>query len=210
MAPFKRILLVEGTDDEHVLKHLCGNRGVPPLDEVIDCGGVERLLGSLAVRLKASGVGDIFGLVMDADTDMVSRWQALRDQLIRAGYETVPSQPFGGGTILEPPTGRLLPRLGVWLMPDNQSNGILEDFLCFLVPAGGAKLLHHVRSSIAHIPTGDRLFNASAEPKAMIHTWFAWQADPGKPLGTAITARYLDPEVPQVDPLISWLKRLYF
>jgi 5S rRNA maturation endonuclease (ribonuclease M5) len=25
----KRILLVEGPDDEHVLKRLCGNRGVP-------------------------------------------------------------------------------------------------------------------------------------------------------------------------------------
>ena len=28
-----KILLVEGTDDEHVLKHICGNRDIPYLDE---------------------------------------------------------------------------------------------------------------------------------------------------------------------------------
>jgi hypothetical protein len=31
MAGWK-ILLVEGTDDEHVLKHICGNRGIAHLD----------------------------------------------------------------------------------------------------------------------------------------------------------------------------------
>jgi len=40
--------------------------------------------------------------------------------------------------------------------------------------------------------------------------WLAWQQEPGKPLGTAITARFLDPTVAQVDVLVSWLNRLYF
>ena len=30
----RKILLVEGIDDEHVLKHICGNRGIPNLDDV--------------------------------------------------------------------------------------------------------------------------------------------------------------------------------
>lgn len=37
----KKILLVEGIDDEHVLKHLCGNRGVGQLDEVKPQGNAE-------------------------------------------------------------------------------------------------------------------------------------------------------------------------
>jgi hypothetical protein len=209
MAPFKRILLVEGIDDEHVFKHLCGNRNVPHLDAVIACGGVEHLLESLPVRLKASGGGDIFALVLDADTDVASRWQALRDRLMHAGYEAVPDRPVEDGTILDPPADRLLPRLGIWIMPDNRSDGILEDFLRFLVPTKGAKLLGHVQSSIAAIPTDERHFSPLAEPKAIIHTWLAWQEEPGKPLGTAITARYLDPEVPEVDTLVHWLNRLY-
>ena len=94
-------------------------------------------------------------------------------------------------------------------MPDNQTKGILEDFLRFLVPPGSG-LFSHVESSVASIPDEERRFSQLAQPKAIIHTWLAWQADPGKPLGTAITAKFLDPHVAQVDVLVAWLKELFF
>ena len=205
----KKILLVEGTDDENVLKHVCGNRGIPHLDDVKSHGGAERLLDSVPVRLKASEDGDIVGVVIDADTDVAARWQSLRDRLIRVGYTGVPDNPAPDGTILDPPAGTLLPRVGIWIMPDNQTKGILEDFLRFLLPAG-SRLFDHVTTSVATIPAGEQRFTQLAEPKALIHTWLAWQEEPGKPLGTAITARYLDPGVAQVDVLVSWLNRLFF
>jgi len=124
------------------------------------------------------------------------------------GYEKLRDNPAAEGTIVEPPAGKFLPRVGIWIMPDNQTKGILEDFLRFLVPEGSA-LFEHVKSSVAAIPQGERRFHLLAEPKAVIHTWLAWQEEPGKPLGTAITARYLDPDVTQVDVLVSWLNRLY-
>lgn len=40
----KRVLLVEGSDDEHVLKHICGVRNVGRLDEVKPQGDVLQLL----------------------------------------------------------------------------------------------------------------------------------------------------------------------
>ncbi|HVC34024.1 MAG TPA: DUF3226 domain-containing protein [Chloroflexota bacterium] len=205
----KRILLVEGPDDKHVLERLCGNRGVPHLDEIKPHGGVDQLLESFPVRLKASEDGDIIGMVVDADTDISSRWQSVRDRLTGLGYQGTPANPAPGGTILGPPVGTLLPRVGIWIMPDNQTNGILENFLRFLVPAD-SPLFEHVRSSVARIPAGERRFSQLAEPKAIIHTWLAWQEEPGRPLGTAITARYLDHEVAQVDILVSWLNRLFF
>ena len=205
----KKILLVEGHDDEHVLKHLCGNRDVPKLDEVKPLGGVDELLKSFPVQLKASNDGDIVGVVIDADTDLNSRWQSLRNSLIKAGYQDVMENPSPDGTILDPPIGALLPRVGIWIMPDNQTKGILEDFLRFLVPEE-SRLFDHVKASVATIPEGEKRFIQLAEPKAIIHTWLAWQQEPGKPLGTAITARYLDPNVAQVDVLVSWLKRLFF
>ena len=205
----KRTLLVEGKDDEHVLKHVCGNRGVPHLDEVKRLENVDQLLEHFPVRLKASEDGDIVGLVIDADTDLAARWQSLRERLILVEYENVPEDPAADGTILDPPAGKLLPRVGIWIMPDNQSEGILENFLRFLVPDGSA-LFRHVESSVAAIPAGERRFSDLAAPKAIIHTWLAWQEEPGKPLGTAITARYLDPDVAQVDVLVSWLNRLFF
>lgn len=209
----KKILLVEGDDDEHVFKHLCGVRGIGRIDKIIPTGGVEKLLESYSTRLKASEEGTIIGVVLDADTDLASRWQSLRNRLINKGYEHVPESPVPEGTILEPPADGVqscvLPRVGIWIMPDNQTSGILEDFLLFLVPEG-SQLLEHVKSSVENIPEGERYFSKLAEPKAVIHTWLAWQKEPGKPYGTAITARFLDPMVTQADTLVSWLNRLFF
>ena len=55
---FTRTLLVEGLDDEHVLKHLCGNRGVPELEKIKRYDGIIPLLESFPVLLKASQEGD--------------------------------------------------------------------------------------------------------------------------------------------------------
>ena len=204
----RKVLLVEGTDDEHVIMHICGNRGVQHLDEIAPQGGVERLLDSFPVRLKESDLG-VLGIVLDADTDLQGRWGSLRHRLVQAGYTGVPELPAPDGTILPAPPNTLLPRFGVWLMPDNQSKGVLEDFLRFLVPTG-SPLFEHVKSSVASIPEGERRFSQLAEPKALIHTWLAWQQEPGKPLGTAITAKFLDANVAQVDVLVAWLKELFF
>ncbi len=56
-----KILLVEGTDDKHVLKHICGNRGIPHLDKVKSCGNDIKLIENLEVRLKVSEEGDVIG-----------------------------------------------------------------------------------------------------------------------------------------------------
>ena len=206
--PGKKVLLVEGEDDKHVIKNICGNRGVKRLDEIAPQNSVERLLENFPVRLKQSDI-EALGIVLDADTDLAGRWAALRHRLAQAGYTGVPEQPAAAGTILPPPPNSLLPRFGVWMMPDNRSQGILEHFLEFLVPTG-SRLFEHVKTSIASIPEGERRFPERAGQKAIIHTWLAWQEKPGKPLGMAITARFLDPNVTQVDVLVAWLKALFF
>jgi hypothetical protein len=206
----RNILLVEGPDDEHVIKHLCGNRSGPIL-EVKQHGGIDRLLETLHLRLReANGDGDTVGVVVDADTDLSARWQSLRSRLIHAGYQGIPQIPNPGGAIVEPPADphSLLPQVGVWIMPDNRTTGILEDFLRLLVPEN-SRLFAHVEASVRSIPAGERRFSAVAEPKALIHTWLAWQQEPGKPLGTAITAGFLDADAPEVTELVTWLNRLF-
>ena len=200
------ILLVEGVDDEHVLKHICGNRGGPQLSEVKTHDGVEDLLDSIPTTLRFAEENDVIGIVIDADIGLDSRWQALRARFAEAGYQDVPSEPNPSGTVIEPPDGGLLPRAGVWIMPDNRTTGKLEDFLRFLVPQP-SELFDHATASVDGIPY--RLFSQPDELKAVLHTWLAWQREPGKPYGTAITARFLDPDVPIVDVLVSWLERLF-
>lgn len=202
-----KILLVEGKDDEHVLKHICRTHGLWLFDEVTPLKSVDELLKSFPVWLKKSDI-EALGVVVDADSDVAARWQSLHDRLVQAGYRNVPKRPVPEGTILSPPPGTLLPRVGLWIMPDNRTGGILEDFLTFLVPRGSG-LFDYVKQCVADIPDGERLFSPSAESKAVIHTWLAWQEEPGKPLGTAITARYLDGSVNQVEVLVAWLRALF-
>ena len=76
-------------------------------------------------------------------------------------------------------------------MPDNRLPGMIEHFLAFLV-SDNDKLLPHVDRFLTGIPSADRLFSDSASPKAHIHAFLAVQEKPGKPLGLAITFRYLD------------------
>ncbi|PIV88215.1 MAG: hypothetical protein COW48_07185 [Hydrogenophilales bacterium CG17_big_fil_post_rev_8_21_14_2_50_63_12] len=204
----KRVLMVEGADDEHVVKHICGERQLGLIDKIRDCKGKDPLLENLAVQLKESDVIAL-GILLDADTNLQARWQSVTDRLRLAGYTDTPDAPSQNGTVIAAPANTLLPRVGIWLMPDNQANGILENFLRFLVPEGDS-LFAHVEQSIDTIPDTQCRFSELKKPKAKMHTWLAWQEEPGKPFGQAISARYLDPKLPAADTFAAWLQRTFF
>lgn len=204
----RNVVLVEGKDDEHVIKHLCGNRAAAVILEFQGHQSVEDLLASIPVRLKASYDGDIVGIVLDADVSLANRWVAVRNQLVALKYPNVPELAVPTGMIVDPPESVLLPRVGVWLMPDNLLNGMLEDFLALLVPSDST-LFARVKRTIDEIPADEQLFSTAIYSKAVIHTWLAWQKDPGLPFGTAITARFLDPMKPEADAFLAWIRTLY-
>jgi hypothetical protein len=204
----KRVLMVEGPNDEHVVKHFCDKRQIGKIDLVDPYGGKPALLEGIEPRLLESDIVAV-GILLDADDDISKSWHAVAARLTSAGYSNVPASPEIDGTVITPPPDTLLPRVGVWLMPDNQLPGILEDFLRFLVPQGDP-LLAHADGAIERIPEGHRNFPDRRRPKALIHTWLAWQEEPGKPLGQAITARYLDPSLPYADRFADWLRRTFF
>jgi len=204
----KRILLVEGRDDKYVFRAIFGQRQLEHLDDIKEHGGKDELLEALPVQLKESDV-EAVGIVLDADDNCSARWEAVRSRLITSGYLTVPEEPAAGGTIIHAPANSLLPRVGVWLMPDNRISGILEDFLRYLIPEPNP-LYAHAITSVDAIPVDARLFSNVARPKVLIHTWLAWQTDSGIPFGQAITARFLDPTLPAADQLVNWLRALYF
>jgi hypothetical protein len=60
------------------------------------------------------------------------------------------------------------------------------------------------------MPTDLRLFKQLDQPKALIHTWLAWQSEPGRPFGVAIKAGFLEHARPEADVLVGWLQRLFF
>lgn len=203
----RTLLMVEGKDDEHVVKGFCGARKLGKIDGIVQFEGIDNLLDSIPVRLKESGLGAL-GILLDADADLAARWDAVSARLRDAGYE-VPLKPSLEGLVLDAVPSKLLPKVGVWVMPDNKVTGILEDFLRMLVPEGD-KLFALISSCFEKLPADVVLFSEEAKPKALIHAWLAVQEQPGRPLGQAITAKYLDANVASGDAFAEWLKKLFF
>ena len=205
-----RQLVVEGKNDQHVVWALCKQHQVaktfsvqvPGQDE---SGGIETLLADIPVRLKQRGF-ETLGVLMDANQDLQGRWQAVSDRLKWSGYENLPLQPDGDGLIISPPDK---PRVGVWLMPDNQLPGMLENFVAHLIPADDL-LAPRAEACLRGIEQdGLDLYKPAHRPKALIHTWLARQEDPGRPMGQAITAHVLGHNEPLALAFVSWLERLF-
>jgi hypothetical protein len=204
----KPLLLVEGKDDEFVVLHLFKALGFP--EGLYDCNGslyektgIEPLLEALPRWIRL-GDRDRIALIVDADEDVNARWTRIRQQLLSSGCTNVPPRPMKDGTFVDGPNGK---RVGVWVMPDNRLPGMLEDFLAFLVPDGDA-LLPHVDDFLTRLPADHpRRFADRHHAKARIHAWLSVQKTPGRPLGQAITLRFLDAKRDAVDPFVAWLRR---
>jgi len=212
---YENYLLVEGSEDKHVLRHLLGYHQIPQQFkikdehfEIKDHEGIDNLLNQKTLRtyLKIDEMRR-FGIIVDADTNLTARWQKVRDILNSLGYNTLPISLNFDGLILKE-EGR--PVVGIWLMPNNQISGVLEDFVRFLVPSDDVlwPKAKNIVEEVKAIET-DRRFHDVYESKACIHTWLAWQKEPGKPMGVAITARYLDATNPQAQQLITWIRQLF-
>jgi hypothetical protein len=200
-----RLLVVEGPDDKHVFLAILNRHRFEPKFDIRDEGGFENLLARLSIRLKPGTDAERIGIVVDADANARVRWQSLKERLSRAGYGAVPDEPDPAGSIVD---HEILPRVGVWIMPNNALPGMIEDYLTFLIPAGDV-LFERANRCISDIPVEERRFADVHSTKALIHTWLAWQEDPGTPLGLAITKRYFESDGPHVQAVLAWLNRLF-
>ena len=200
------LLVVEGPDDKHVFLAILDRHQFEPHFAIRDEGGFETLLARVSVHLKPGSDLERFGIVVDADAEILTRWLEIKRTLERAGYNSMPDSPDPTGTIVD---HQDLPKVGVWIMPDNTLPGMLEDYLCYLVPEGDVLLERAIRC-VSEIPAEERCFVEAHTTKALIYTWLAWQKKPGKPFGQAILKhRYFDTNGPHVQGLLDWLTRLF-
>jgi hypothetical protein len=123
----------------------------------------------------------------------------------REPRQSVPEHLEPGGLIVESKAW-WQKRCGVWVMPDNARGGMLEDFLLDLIPEGNV-LLRHARQVITSLPA--TLFIPEHRAKAEVHTWLAWQREPGTPLGLALKRRYLDADHALAQQFHDWLVALF-
>ncbi|GAB3641797.1 DUF3226 domain-containing protein [Spirosoma arcticum] len=205
--PFK--LLVEGKDDLYVVASIRNQHQLADNFEIIDCEGVDKMSDQLIARIKLQRPTiDTIGIVLDADTDLSARWSSLRNTLQAEGYITA-SSPDSNGTIIDG-VGRN-PTVGIWLMPDNLQLGMLEDFVRYLIPQNDSlhPFVDQILAQIEAENITNRYDPSVQRAKAFIHTWLAWQKDPGKPMGTAIAATFLDHNTALCLRFVDWLNRLF-
>ena len=215
----KNWMLVEGRNDQYVLRSLLRYHGIdcaiPDREKygeeaiVIDQReNIEGVLDALKIVLDDGDLARL-AVIVDADTNIDARWDSLRNIFARFGGEDMPHSPSAEGTIITLIQHYRTLKVGVWLMPDNQAPGILENFVSFLISGDDAPLWQHAIKCVNKIPETQRHFPEVALPKAQVHTWLAWQQKPGQPLGLAVTSKYLDADAPHASNLINWVKRVF-
>ena len=176
--------------------------------KIEEMNGVEQLLNTetISIRLKSSPIRNI-GVVIDADDVFQSRWDSLRN-LFKAGFPDIPTVLPPTGLICQNTEGK---RLGIWIMPNNSSSGMLETFLGAFVSEQGTDnpLWLHANNSCVIAKEHGANYRSVHFDKAKIHSWLAWQDPPGDSFGTALIKKVLNPSAPSAQIFAQWFMELY-
>ncbi len=165
---------------------------------------VEQVIRSIRNEVRAPGRMSL-GIVVDANDKLLVRWQEISNQLSSVGIR-LPPQPATGGAVV-PPARSGLPRVGVWLMPDNSSGGEFEDFLSGLVRSGDLVW------PLAQAYVGDA-FEQLLPPerpklaKAGVHAWLAAK-NGGLPMGLSVKMGFFNQSDPTAQAFLTWLQSVF-
>jgi hypothetical protein len=213
------LLLVEGVNDCHAVFQLVRLRfGADPAFGIHDCDNDDGVLNQLSARLvRPDPRQKILGLILDADiegstaADAVMRRLAQLEDRIGAEYDLPATFPEDG-LLIDPRPGRQavgkLPRIGVWLMPNNKAFGMFEDLL---LDSLGDHERDYTKEVVQKAKT-DQIasYHDSHLSKAVIRTYMAWQEPPDvQYLGLAIRqGRFRNIEAACAQ-FLDWLGRLF-
>lgn len=217
-----RVLLVEGQDDKHMVWQLCRQRPASfhvareehDLSVTLQSnlqtfvikettGGQSDLLEAIRGEVEASG-REALGVVLDTDQDLNKCWSNIEESFSRTTVQ-LPTEPSPTGTIVREQDD--LPRVGIWLMPDNQSPGELEDFALMMMPRQDT-IWPLSQSYIDNIPEGDRKFKDEKTDKAKLYAWLAARKEPGR-MGAAVSTGDLVAQGSLCEDFFTWLVKLF-
>jgi len=215
--PFTNVLFFEGKNDLYPVGHLVDLLPGPNTDVykrtaeqrgdqigLKEFGGYDPLRDHFPVAIRNGSTLKRVGVVADADSNPMRRWQSLSDAMSGIDNIDLPDTPSKEGW-----TGNVsLPdrevTVGLWMMPNNTDQGAVEDFLLRLIPEDDS-LLPIAEACVEKVPNEDQ-FDQS---KALVRTWLAWQEEPGRPLGLAVTEGYFDLEADLAQRFVQWIYRLF-
>jgi hypothetical protein len=205
-------LLVEGDEEKRVIPYIMdkyvawGDRRDEWLVEIKEFGGIDGLLKPGVIEAESREPGlKALGIIIDANDQFVSRWTKLKDRCLAVSAD-FPEQLQPGGLIHQNEYGL---RIGIWIMPDNQSRGMLETFLSNLIVPADAMLWAFAQDSCARSRDHGASYIDAHRDKANIHTYLAWLDPPGRSLHVSVLAKAVDARLALGEQFATWFIELY-
>lgn len=216
----KQIFFVEGADDRGVVKALLRASGKNDQWFERACriaggnGNFSEMLEGLALSLKNTKAYDVIAIISDADEDAQSTWSNILKTFRNAlgptaqSYDFPETLPRDG--FLANPKRDGLPTLGAWIMPNNRSGRMLEDFFLRLISENDLLLQEAERVLLDLESKGLKRYKKIHRSKAKVHTWLAWQDPPGKPMGLGmdIFKDRMVLKAPEAVEFLEWIETL--
>lgn len=229
----EKILWVEGEVDSYFIYSLLKAYNLQLGITVEPKKGINTLRNSLTKesllkRVKKEGEIKRLGIVADADSPAQdgagfdNRWSQLIQDLTPTmnylGMAIPTTMNFGIGEVFSNADDSS--RIGLWLMPNHQDDGYLEDFV--LTSTNWKLPLSSTHSNNQHTlkQYADDCWQALDQKelksfadyyhsKASAYTWLAWQTKPTQFLSGTIEAGLLDMQHPYVLAFKDWIEKCF-
>jgi hypothetical protein len=199
LQPFTRtrLLAVEGDDEVNFFEKLLEYMGISHLVDIRKSGGKDQFKNSMPVFTITSGFRDIekIAVIRDADENAENAFKSVTGVLKKIGLKS-PESPgqFSSG----------IPAVGIFIMPDNSSRGMLEDLCLDMVKDHEAmKFVDDFIACTLKLKEGPKNIQ-----KARVQAFLAAKPKIVNSIGLGAQKGYWDFDSQRLQPLISFLNKL--
>ncbi len=197
------LLLVEGTNDLHIISAFCGVQQIPKVFKIENCDSDSKVLKKLDAYINSSVPINKIAIVLDADEKGFEQRKQSVEAILNRNDIITENIYYTNGAIIHSDNCRI----GVWIMPNNQDYGRIEDFIIGLIDTKAIDYAKATSIEAKAKKLGD--FKDVHISKAIVHSYLAWQDEPGCPIGQSITKQVLKPNTETAQIFKNWLLNMF-
>jgi hypothetical protein len=219
MANSQKILLVEGETDKSFFEEICKKLSLNTIVRVApprDLGGTHNtkggVLNHLKILLPQLEDGQLTNIAVVVDADYIehgSGGQKTVEQVSKVlesfGFTLKNSTSNSEGLLFKHSDG--LRDFGLWVMPNNNREGMLEDWIIESIKNDEKALFQQATTAVQQLSSPK--FKPHLQAKAEVATWLAWQKTPGHGLYSVMKEGLLDENSVPYTQLGNWLKSIF-
>ncbi len=219
MANSQKILLVEGETDKSFFEEICKKLSLNTTVQVApprDLGGTHNtkggVLNHLKILLPQLEDGQLTNIAVIVDADYIEHGsggqktvEQVSDVLESFDFTLKNSTSNQEGLLFKHSDG--LGDFGLWVMPNNNREGMLEDWIIECIKNDETALFQQATTAVQQLSSPK--FKTHLQAKAEVATWLAWQKTPGHGLYSVMKEGLLDENSVLYTKLGNWLKSIF-